>query len=999
MNSTSEGQVALPVLDPTTEREREAIAQDLERILGSAVRFGRHDRMLYSTDASLYQVAPIGVVCPTSCAQAVEVIRYCAARSLPVLPRGAGASLAGQTVNVAIVLDFSQHCRRILSIDQERRIATVEPGVVLDQLNDAVSPMGLFFGPDVATSTHATLGGMIGNNSAGARSIVYGRTVENLSAVTAALADGTVERFARGSAILGSRQWSLLVEVERIVRGARDSIQTRIPTILRHVDGYNLDLVLKQLDGSCTTNLEQVNLSHLLCGSEGTLATTLQAEVNLVELPRCVALVIAPFASVVDALAPIAAMLSTHPSAVELVDDVILALAQRNAECRGFLDVIPKLPTGHVGAVIYVEYSGSSEDEVRGKIDQLRGLLKGVPLVVHTEKAAMVRAWKLRKAGEPLLHGVPGVKKPVTFVEDTAVDPIRLPAFVDEFRSIVARHGTTAAYYAHASVGCLHIRPMIAMEHEADHKVLVSIAVEVADLVTRYGGALSGEHGDGRLRTPLLDRVLGPELCQANREIKQVFDPENRMNPGNLVDVGNPHRIVERLRVKPYNTMIHPPEVATFFRFEREEGFSRAATLCNGAGMCRRQTTGGVMCPSYRATLDERHATRGRGNALRLAVTGQLGASGQANWNDPETEETLDLCLSCKACAAECPSNVDIAKLKSEYTAQGFLAAGHVPWRTRIIGHVRLVNRMGSALWPISDWMRQCGPIRRMVNGWLGFSPERSLPPFEPRLRASSMNHTESDDRPVVVLMADCFCAFSESSVGKSAVALLERFGYRVVVTDAGCCGRSLISTGMLADAIRTCSATALRLDGALTATKARAILVLEPSCASAIRDDWQDLRLDPAREAAARVGRASMLVEEFLEAHWDAHPTRPLFTKEIPEIVLHAHCHQKSLWGSGSSANLLRRICGDRMRVLETGCCGMAGAFGMAAHRFELSRAIANLELLPALSQSPDALVCAPGASCRHQIFDLAHRKAIHPVQIVLALIDDAAWKVASAP
>lgn len=971
--------------------------------------------MLYSTDASLYQVAPIGVVCPHTPEHAVAAVRFCLERGIPILPRGGGTALAGQTVNTAVIIDFSPHCRRILEIDDSARRARVEPGVVLDQLNGALAPRGLFFGPDVATSSHATLGGMIGNNSSGARSIRYGRTVENLLALRAIGADGHERLFAEGSL----DHQPAARAVWDIVDGVRTEIGSRIPKILRHVDGYNLDIMLAQGDlarASGKAPESSLNLAHLLCGSEGTLAVTLEAELALVPKAPHVALGILGFASVRDALAPIQRMLALGPSAVELVDDVILGLARENRECATFLDVVPSLGRQSAGAVMYVEFMETSADDLSARIAALEREFEGTPMQVHRDAPAMARAWRLRKAGEPLLHGLPGHRKPLTFVEDTAVDPRVLPDFVEEFRAIVTRHGTRAAYYAHASVGCLHIRPLVAIEDEADRAILVQIAEEVADLVVRYGGAISGEHGDGRLRSPLLSKVLGEPMCDAIRAIKAVFDPRGLLNPGNLVRTDDPNRIVDHLRVKPLAKDIHSPTVSTFFRFEKEGGFEHATTSCNGAGICRRLMPGGTMCPSYRALLDERHATRGRGNALRLAITGQLSSDGLPSWRDPETQETLSACLSCKACAAECPSNVDIAKLKSEYEAQGFAEQGFVPWRTRLIGHIRRVNRIGSALAPMSDWLRQVPLIRAVIARTLGLDAQRSLPPFgksvvswererardrERARRRSRGRTTENqcplalpDDAPTVLLFVDCFTGFSEPAIAVAAIQLLERFGYRVELADVGCCGRTLISTGMLADALQVCGTTAVGLRDAMVRTGARALLVLEPSCASAMRDDWLDLSLSGAHADAVRtVASRTFLVEEFLDTSWDHHPNRPTFSPHRSAVALHAHCHQKALWGAESSSRFLRRILGGECEVLATGCCGMAGAFGARAKTAALSRAIAEGDLLPALSARPNATVCAPGASCRHQVHDLAGRRALHPVEVALAMIDDASW------
>ncbi|MDA0214168.1 MAG: FAD-binding protein [Planctomycetota bacterium] len=990
----------------SSEATRKSIADQLAGVVNGEIRFDQHDRMLYSTDASLYQVEPIGVVVPLNVADGIEAIRVCEKLGVPILARGGGTALAGQTVNHAVVIDFSANCRSILEIDPVARRVRVEPGVVLDQLNDALLPHGLMFGVDVATGSHATLGGMIGNNSAGANSILYGRTVEHLVSIDVVLADGTRMRFAEGSSERDPRVKELTRRLAEIVFPIADEIDKRIPKILRHVDGYNLDILLAQLRASTPGTFDRVNLAHLFCGSEGTLGVTVEAELLLVERPKVRGLAILGFDDVPDALRPLQAMLSTRPSAVELVDDIVIEMAKKNALYSQDVRVMPTPKSGKLGAVMYVQYFGNSLQEIESKMDQLAQCVADAPMVRHFTASAMEAAWRLRKAGEPLLHGVPGEKKPLTFVEDTAVDPARLAEFVDEFRAIVARHGTTAAYYAHASVGCLHIRPLVAISNPEGLATLRSIAVDVADLVVKYGGALSGEHGDGRVRSPLLTRVLGPSIAQAIRDIKSVFDPRALLNPGNLVRNDDPSLITSQLRARPDDShFVHAPDVPTFFRYEREEGFSHALEQCNGAGLCRRMTSGGTMCPSYRVLKDERHSTRGRANALRLAVTGQLGNGGAiaANtpaWNDPQTKATLDLCLSCKACKTECPSNVDISKLKAEFTAQQFWQRGGVPWRIEIMGRIRTLNRIGSALWPISNWAIKIAPIRRAIAGLMHFSPRRSLPPFGQSLRSWMIRRSERSvrihgpeslqDRPTVLLMPDCFSQWSQPDVGRAAVEVLNAFGYRVILPNAGCCGRAAISNGMLAEAARMSCETAIALSDAVRREGAVALLGLEPSCVSAIKDDWLDLKMSVDRKCLVELAAKTWMIEEWLDCNWDSHPKRPEFAKTSESVVLHAHCHQKALWGAGTSFGLLYRIFGDSAKTLATGCCGMAGGFGFHEANFDLSMRIGEQDLFAKLNEHPDAIVCAPGTSCRHQIADGVDRDALHPIELVARAIAD---------
>ncbi|MHC4649958.1 MAG: FAD-binding and (Fe-S)-binding domain-containing protein [Planctomycetota bacterium] len=967
-----------------------SIARDLEALVGGSVRFGRHDRMLYATDASIYQVEPIGVVAPGSIDDAERVVRYCADHGLAVLPRGAGSSLAGQTVADAIVIDFSPWCHHIGDIDPEAATVEVEPGVVLDQLNRAAGAHGLMFGPDVASSTHATLGGMIGNNSAGAHSILYGRTVEHLEGLDVVLADGTRLALGRGAAEHDERVAELTRRVADIVGPLADEIHRRYPRTVRRVNGYNLDLVADQLQRCSRGRFDEVNLAHLFCGAEGTLGVTVRARLRLVQAPKARALALVSMPNLDAALDALRIILETKPAAVELIDDVIIDLARNNAEYRRCIDLLPSAGDTAPGAVLYVEYFGDGPAELEPRLDDLEARMPGRALSRHTTAEAMEAAWKLRKAGEPLLHTIPGDRKPLTFIEDTAVEPGDLPAFVKAFRAIVAGHGTSASCYAHASVGCLHIRPLIHLRDPTDRAAMEAIAEEVTDLVKSYGGALSGEHGDGRARSHLLRRFYGDAICDAFARVKAVFDPDHRMNPGNIVD---PHPMTATLRVQPRETPALVPRVRAFYRYDREHGFGQAVEMCNGAGVCRK-TVGGAMCPSYRALRDERHATRGRGNALRLALTGQFSVDGTSPaWDDPETIRTLDLCLSCKACKTECPSSVDIAKLKAEYTAQGYAVGVRIPVRARVFGNVRTLYRLGSAAPWLANAVGRFGPAAGLLERTLGIDRRRSLPAFGRSLYRWYASRSAPPAGPAVVLLPDCFSVYGEPHVGQAAVRLLEGLGYRVVLPRLGCCGRALLSKGMLAEAQKVCRATAEDLLACVSANDAVGVVACEPGCLSAVKDDWLDLDMGADLERLRGLAARSWLVEQFVEEHWDEHPVRARpgswggWPGEAP-VLLHGHCHQKALWGDASSGDLLRRLLGERLRVLDTGCCGMAGSFGMTRDHYDLSMAIGDLGLFGAIGAEPEATVVAPGASCRHQILDGTKRRALHPVEVVAQML-----------
>ena len=697
-------------------------------------------------------------------------------------------------------------------------------------------------------------------------------------------------------------------------------------------------------------------------------------------------------------------ILALDPAAVELLDDLVISLARTNIEYRDYVRLMPQPESGELMAVLYVEFFADSDaSEIEAKFNALETLLGDLPQAAtatvsrYTDAGAMDKALKLRKAGEPLLHAIPGKRKPLGFVEDNAVPVENLAEFVRRFRDIVEGHGTRAAFWAHASVGVLHVRPLLDTRDTDDRRRMAEIATSVADLAKELGGVMSGEHGDGRVRGPLLERYFGPELMSAFREVKALFDPKGLMNPGNIVEPQGIETIHENLRTRPHGEDVVYQQVQTHFDYSAEHGFDHAEELCTGAGVCRKKQ-GGTMCPSYRGTLDERHSTRGRGNALRLAVSGQFRSNGNPAWGDDETLETLNLCLSCKACKTECPSNVDIAQYKAEYLAQSYKAAGKVPLRARVFGNVRALNRIGSAFAPISNWGANSRLHRAIVNPMLGLARQRTLPAFAKSLHGQlrrpehRVNAGLAHDAPTVLLYADCFTTYNDPQIGLASARVLNAFGYRVEMPKIACCGRAPVSTGLLETA-KSCAASASETLARAwdSATNPVAIVACEPSCLSTIADEWQKfagLQSDALAQAAER----SSLVEEFLDARWDSHPKRPTFHRPSGKVAVHAHCHQKALWGPQTIANFIKRLAGaDRMVLLDTGCCGMAGSFGYTADRYDLSIKIGELDLFPKVrALGEDDTLVAPGTSCRHQVHDGTARTALHPMQYAASMLRD---------
>jgi len=944
------------------------IAAELKKRVEGEVRFDRFSRLLYATDASMYEIEPIGVVLPRNKGDVQAVIEVANKFSVPILPRGGGTSLAGQTVGHAIVLDFSKYMNKVLEVDWDGLCCRVQPGLVQDELNAHVRPMGLLFGPDTSTSNRATIGGMTGNNSAGMHSIAYGKTLDHVLELTAYLADGsevlmkdlTLEELELKRQAQTS-EGRIYRELTDIISGHRENILARYPKILRRVSGYNLDEFVKP---------QPFNLSRLVVGSEGTLACVVEAKLRLVRKPKHVALDVIHFREVWEALESSPAIVETAPYAVELLDKQILDLARKNlvqSKRMGFIQ-------GDPNAILIVEYDGTTEREVRGKIEKLESLRKqqgiGYDSIQAFAPEEVQRIWGLRKDGLGLLLGMKGEKKPIAFVEDTAVDPAKLPEFVKGFREILHRYDVNAGYYGHCSVGCLHIRPFINLKEPGEIDKMTRIASEISDLVLATGGALSGEHGDGLARSHFNEKLFGSDLYQAFRRIKGAFDPAGMMNPGKIVDAPP---MTESLRVSP-STEIWEPE--TTLDFSEQGGFAAAVEMCSGMGVCRKKLAG-TMCPSYMATLDEEHSTRGRANALRAVLSGKVPKD---EFVGKRLHEILDLCLECKACKAECPSNVDMAKLKYEVLSHYYKANG-LPLRNRLFGRIETINRWGVRLAPVSNLLLNSRVHRWLLDRLMGIDRRRPLPPFANESLTDWFRKRSplgDGSKGEVVLFHDTFNTFNTPSVAMDATRILEQGGYRVVLPHKDCCGRPLISKGMLNEAKRSASINVERL--VAYAEKGIPIVGLEPSCLLTLRDEYPDLLRS---EAARQVASQSFLLEEFLLREREVGRLSFSFPKNGRRALLHAHCHQRALAGTGATVAMLRWA-GYDVDEVDSGCCGMAGSFGFEKEHYELSLAIGNLRLAPAVrAAGPEVEIVAPGISCRQQIDHLTGRKARHPAEL----------------
>ena len=953
----------------------------LRRETTAELRFDAADRWLYATDASLYQVEPIGVVLPRTVDDLAACVRIAAEMGVPVVPRGAATSLSGQTIGEGLVLDLSKYLNRIGIVDRDRMTVKVEPGVVLDRLNAHLRPLGLMFGPDVSTGDRATLGGMIGNNSAGARSLKYGKTVDHVRSLDVVLDDGTRATFGPvGAEELATicdrpdRAGRLHKAVRDVVDRHRGAIVEHFPKILRRVSGYNLDEFVPGLPVRAPGWVDEpwaFNLARLIVGSEGTLAVIAGAEVRVVPIPPAQGLVILSFATIPAALDRLAEIIATGPAAVEMVDRMMLDLAASNPDYARSLS----FAEGRPAAVLAAQFYADSQSELADRAEDLARKFRGQPGVLGVRQSLTESAkddfWKIRKAGVSLLMGMVGDAKPVAFVEDTAVDPAKLPAFYDRFVAIMARHGTHGACYGHADVGCLHIRPVINVKTEAGVDQLRGIAREVSDLVVEFGGSMSGEHGDGLARSGWNAKLFGPEVYAAFAEVKRAFDPDDRMNPGKVVASPDPG---ESLRIGPSYHAIEPEHTA--FDFSAQGGFARAVEMCSGVGACRKNG-GGTMCPSYMVTLDEKDTTRARANTLRLVMSGAIPSDGLAS---EALDASLDLCLSCKACKTECPSNVDMAKLKAEWLYQKYQGRP-VPIGSLLMANIHHLSRVGSLTAPLANATIQSPAFRWLLEKVAGIDRRRTLPTFAfDDLRRWFRRHQpdpRAGTRGTVVLMDDCFTTHNNPQVGRAAVRVLEAGGYRVELAGLGCCGRPAISKGLLDEAKTLARENVARLVG--HARAGTPILGCEPSCLLTLVDEYRDFRLGPDADLVAKAAR---LVDSFVGDR-EAMPDLDLEPGE-ETVLLHGHCQQKALVGTAGTVAALKRVEGLTVKELDSGCCGMAGSFGYEKGHYEMSVALANRVLLPAARAEPTSRLVAPGFSCRSQVHGLAGLDALHPIEVI---------------
>ncbi len=926
---------------------------------------------MYSTDASIYQLQPVVVVVPQSDADVKCAVSLANQFAISILPRGGGTSLAGQSVGRSMILDFSKYLNKTLEVNPAECWVRVQPGKVRDELNEELAAHNLHFAPDPATSSRANVGGMVGNNSSGMKSILYGKTVDHVLEARVLLADGTEMTLTKLSeqqyAAMekgGGRIGEIFSGFKAIIKKNKDEVISRFPKVMRRVGGYNLDEFI---------HTEDWNLAKLITGSEGTLAITLELKLNLEPLPKHKSVCALHFNSFLEAIGTVSDILVYNPVAVEIIDETVIKLSRENLTTKQYCHFIQ----GNPGAILLVEFYDHTRELVLSRpqqmSDDLRKKGKGYAYPVYGEGKEYNEVLLVRKKGLGLMMGMTGGPKPLAFIEDAAVPVQHLTEYIDAVVKTCLKYNVRVAMYAHASVGLIHVRPILDLRLQTDIEKLKAIANDTFELVVKYGGAWSGEHGDGMVRSPFNERFFGSQLYQAFKEVKRLFDPGYLMNPGKIVDAEPMD-----LNLK-YGATYKDEEVSTQFKYRQEGNFKEAVHMCTGVGECRK-LTGGTMCPSFKATRDEEHSTRGRANALRMAMSGQLDKLGLAS---PRLHQVLDLCLSCKACKSECPSNVDMAKMKSD-VLQLYYDLHGARLRDELIGSSASASARFAGFWAaLVNGIQGTGLFKYALEIIAGFDRRRSLPayarePFHQWFEKHGAQQASQNRK--VVLFADTYLNFHEPNIGISAFELLTACGYEVLLANVGCCQRPRISHGFLKDARKEGITTLEGLKPFLQ--KGLDVVVCEPSCASALNDDLPDLIGDD--ELSRQLKGQVMMIDVFLAMEMQRGNMDKKLHSIAGHLSIHGHCHQKALYGTESMKSLIEPN-GCSIQEIASGCCGMAGSFGYEREHYALSEKIGEEILFPSVrSLKEGTTVVANGFSCRHQIAHFTGTQARHWVEVV---------------
>jgi FAD/FMN-containing dehydrogenase/Fe-S oxidoreductase len=955
-------------MDNMVEILKKALAEQTQ----CELRFDPISRSVYSVDASIYEVEPIGVALPKSKEDVIRAIQICQEQKISIIPRGAATGITGGCLGRGLILDLSKYMQEILEINFEKGYAVVEPGVVQDTLNQALSPNGYRLGPDTSTGNRATLGGMCANNAAGARSLKYGKMVDRVQEVELVLSNGETIHFGEVSEMEWKEKCTLKGTEGHIYRTAdqirheyRDQIIAHFPQIPRRVSGYNLDALLKPFP---------LNLSALIVGSEGTLGVITKIKVGISLKPKMTGICLIHFDDLLKAMETIPWILQWKPIALEMIDDQIIGFGKSSPSLKGELEWLQGVPQ----AVFIAEFEGDTSEQLEEQLElfawNMREHSIGYHQSVLTDPQAIQSVWEVRKGGLGLLLSKRSYSRAIAFIEDLSIPPEKLAPFMKKFIDCLNRHGKTAGIYGHVGSGCMHIRPYIDLRSKEELDLIAKLMEEVSSLTLEFHGALSGEHGDGLIRSWLNEKMFGSELLKAFRLWKEAFDPEYLMNPEKIVPkVAHKTPFTETLRLTPETSTTTQK---TVFNFTQEGGFELAVDLCNGNGLCRKSE--GVMCPSFQATQDEYHTTRARAQALRSLIHGKLEVD---TLTSKGVLDVLDLCLECKGCKTECPSQVDMAKMKSEFLY-------HYQKEHGATLRSKLFSKMGTLLSLTSP----LAGIVNMTNRWritqyilkkLGITPHRSLPTLAPKRFSTLFKKLKQNGSNKVILFNDTYTEFLNPEIGCAAVKVLQTLGYHVIVPPWNCCGRPMISKGMLDEAKETQEKTL----HSLLSLQDLPIIFLEPSCLSALQDECPDLC---QRENAKSIAERSISFEAFIASHIkDCHLPFPL-SHSPTHVKFHSHCHDKALGKTGSLKAVLNALSKVHVEEIPSGCCGMAGSFGYEKEHYDLSMAIGNLKLFPAIKTAPeDSVIVANGISCRSHILHGTGRRAVHIAELIASLIE----------
>ncbi len=948
---------------------RSQLAEELNRAVAGEVRFDRYSRQLYATDASIYKITPLGVVLPHDADDVSAVIETCNNAGISVLPRGGGTGLSGQTVNRGVVIDFSKYMHNVLEINGEEGWVHTQPGITIDELNRQVTHTGKYFTPDPSTSSRANIGGAMGNNSCGSHSIIYGKTVDQVQQMSVILSDGSPATFQsltasqlEGKMGLSNLEGQIYRGIPTIADTAAPEVDRRFPKILRRVGGYNIDRVY-----SPVTDGPIIDLTQVMVGSEGTLAAVTDARLKLWDIPKSKGLAVLHFHTLRDSMEATVATLEHDVSAVEHIGEIIINQARKSLGFSRNIGFLQGEPTD----ILVVEMTGENTIEVQSKLTAFEQAIKRTTntfaVTLLLEPAQQRQVWAMREAGLGLMMNVEGDTKPLPFVEDTAVSPERLPEYVERFDEIVRRHGTEAGYYGHASVGCLHIRPLVNLKKNAGIDTMYQIADEISDLVLEFGGSLSGEHGDGIVRGAWAEKMFGTELVNHFREVKDLFDPNSIMNPGKVFDTPD---MRENLR---YGSDYETAPIPTKLDWTADGSFAGAIERCNGVGACRK-VNAGAMCPSYMATREEEHSTRGRANALRGALSGAIPLD---EIRSDRMFEVLDLCLECKSCKSECPSNVDMAKIKYEFLDL-YYQTHSVPLRSRIVANIHRLNSLAPGpLAPLANVVNRSAPARWASEKILGIDRRRQLPKIVGQTFEQWFNRRQpqtTGSRGDIVLFHDTFMNFNHPESGIAAVKLLEALGYRVHLADRACCGRPMVSSGLLDQAVANAKKN---VDALLPHVENGAKIVgCESSCILTLKDEYPDLL--GSNPAAKTVADASVMLEEVLAETQNDGQQQIKWNDISADILLHVHCHERALVGTSQAVTALNLPPNYNAELIDAGCCGMAGSFGYAKEHYDVSLQVGEDRLFPALRKAgPSTQFAITGVSCKQQIEDELDRSA----------------------